>query len=153
MLKYKSNLQLIIDKKPIDLTNFTFSVIVIVCRVFWLLLVLSAITLFSYILVSRCLHYFDYPSAVNVEILYPPSVPFPAITICNQNFMRYVTNKNEFYEYVKYYKNKIWQLSVITSLRWVSEKYLVCGNCNCKNSEFSEMHKCSWFVNSSKTQR
>ena len=140
----KINLQLIIDKMLFDQNNYIFCDCYIVCRVFWLLLVLSAITLFSYILVSRCLHYFDYPSAVNVEILYPPSVPFPAITICNQNFMRYVTNKTKWCECVKYCKTKNWQLSIITRLRRVFEKLK-------KTLNSVSCFKCGWLVNSSHT--
>ena len=63
-------------------------VIACTCRVLWLVLVLTAIGLFTFILVQRFSHYVDHPARVNVEILYTESLPFPAVTVCNQNFLR-----------------------------------------------------------------
>ncbi len=57
-------------------------------RVAWFLLVFGVLGVFSYILVLRVSYFLEYPPAVNVEILYAKSLPFPTVTVCNQNFLR-----------------------------------------------------------------
>ena len=39
---------------------------------------------------ERTVKYLNYEKNVNVEVVYDTSIDFPAITICNQNFYRYV---------------------------------------------------------------
>ena len=39
---------------------------------------------------ERTVKYLNYEKNVNVEVVYDTSIDFPAITICNQNFYRYM---------------------------------------------------------------
>ena len=59
-------------------------------RLVWLLIVVGAFASFTAIIVSRVVHFYSYPKTVNVEVIFADSLRFPAVTICNQNFMRYV---------------------------------------------------------------
>ena len=57
-------------------------------RLLWILCVSMSVVLFSVQVVNRISDYFDYKTNVNVEIVYLSSIPFPAVTICNQNSYR-----------------------------------------------------------------
>ena len=39
-------------------------------------------------LANRLMLYLDYTSKVDVEITYVDKLPFPAVTVCNQNLFR-----------------------------------------------------------------
>ena len=39
-------------------------------------------------MINRLEYYFTYPKNVNVEVDYPASIEFPAVTICNENQYR-----------------------------------------------------------------
>ena len=43
---------------------------------------------FIYVMASRVEKLNTHPKAVNVEIVHPKSLPFPTVTICNQNYFR-----------------------------------------------------------------
>lgn len=58
--------------------------------ILWLLLVIAVTALFSFILASRIQKFFNYEINVNVDIVYRKEILFPAVTICNHNFLRWV---------------------------------------------------------------
>ena len=59
-------------------------------RLLWLLLIIACLSLLINVLAKRLLLYFDYTSKINVEITYEDKLPFPAVTVCNQNLFRQV---------------------------------------------------------------
>ena len=59
-------------------------------RLLWFLVVVTSFSLLMYVLTSRLLLYWDYTSRVNVEITYMKKMPFPAVTICNDNIFRWI---------------------------------------------------------------
>lgn len=68
---------------------FPDSLIADLCfRVLWVVCVLAAVTAFVSQVVTRSLVYLDYHSNVNVQLIYNNSIPFPAVTVCNQNQYR-----------------------------------------------------------------
>src|SRR6218665_256578 len=58
-------------------------------RIIWSILLLGNAALFLYIMSINMDNLFSYPTNVNVEVDYIDTVPFPAITICNQNLYRW----------------------------------------------------------------
>ena len=58
-------------------------------RFAWILVVISATTVFAYAVSNRLGHLYDFPSSIDLTVGYWPRVPFPAVTICNQNSFRY----------------------------------------------------------------
>ncbi len=60
-------------------------------RVIWFIAVGCAFTLFLSLAITRLTYFFTYPKSVNVEVTYEESLPFPAVTLCNQNIFRYDT--------------------------------------------------------------
>ncbi len=59
-------------------------------RVFWALAVLCALGIFAMLAVARIVYFYSYPKTVNVEVTFETKLPFPAVTVCNQNMFRYV---------------------------------------------------------------
>ncbi|XP_064614121.1 uncharacterized protein LOC135477846 [Liolophura sinensis] len=57
-------------------------------RLVWLGLVLGGITVMSYQIIDRIIHYYKWPTTVNVAVNFNNSLRFPAITLCNQNTFR-----------------------------------------------------------------
>jgi len=57
-------------------------------RIIWLLLVLGVSTVFTWIVITRVIYFTQHPKTVNVEVIYTDKLIFPAVTICNQNFLR-----------------------------------------------------------------
>ena len=57
-------------------------------RLIWVLIVLGVSAGFFFLIYHRVNKYLQYNKNVNVEIEYRPSIDFPAVTICNQNFLR-----------------------------------------------------------------
>lgn len=57
----------------------------------WCLIVAVAVTLFVAQVGSRVASYFQYKSNVDVKVNYVDKIPFPAVTICNQNNYRLVS--------------------------------------------------------------
>ena len=47
-----------------------------------------------YIIYHRITKYLDHDKNVNVEVIYHDEIDFPAATICNQNFIRFVYTVN-----------------------------------------------------------
>ena len=56
-----------------------------------MLVVLGVSSVFIYAIINRLDYLFTYPTNVKVTKGYWPEVPFPAVTICNQNKYRYST--------------------------------------------------------------
>ena len=56
-----------------------------------MMIILCACGLFAYLATSRLQIYFQRPKIVSVEVTYTENLPFPAVTICNQNAYRLVT--------------------------------------------------------------
>ncbi len=59
-----------------------------VCRIIWVLIVLTGLILFIKQLVDSILFYRTFPVAVDVKINYNDTLLFPAITMCNINSFR-----------------------------------------------------------------
>ena len=59
-------------------------------RVLWLLVVLAALGAFFYLNINNLVTLRSYPKSVNVEVSYVDSLTFPATTVCNYNYLRYV---------------------------------------------------------------
>ena len=57
-------------------------------RLLWLLIVVTAITVFTALVLLQVIEYFQYRNTVNVEIKAVDNVVFPAVTICNHNRYR-----------------------------------------------------------------
>ncbi len=58
-------------------------------RFIWFVCTIGAIGLFMWLFAIR-LHLLvkEHPKTVNVEVTYGDKLPFPSVTICNQNFFR-----------------------------------------------------------------
>ena len=72
---------------------FAIHVQPIVClphRLIWILIVLGVSMGFVFVIYDRVNKYFDHEKNVNVEIEYGRGISFPAVTVCNQNFLRLV---------------------------------------------------------------
>ena len=63
-------------------------------RVAWAVLILVAMTTFFWFVGSRLVALEKHQTTVNVEVIYNESLPFPSVTICNQNLFRSVDVKN-----------------------------------------------------------
>ena len=46
---------------------------------------LGIIGVFIYVIVNRILHFYERPVYIDVQVGYLEEVPFPAVTVCNQN--------------------------------------------------------------------
>ena len=57
-------------------------------RFLWLLVVGATSGTFTYIVIAQFMYFYKYNKSVNVEVKNARELPFPAVTICNQNFMR-----------------------------------------------------------------
>lgn len=69
--------------------NFMFTQVI--CRfgrVVWLGVFLVGITVMSYQIIDRIIHYYQWKTTVNVDVNFNDSLRFPAITLCNQNTFR-----------------------------------------------------------------
>jgi hypothetical protein len=58
------------------------------CRISWILVVIIVISVFTYAITDRLRHLYTYPTNIDLTVGYWPRVPFPAVTICNQNKYR-----------------------------------------------------------------
>ena len=47
-----------------------------------------SISVFLYIFIQRLLFYFEYTTKFDLQVVYHEELPFPAVTICNQNTLR-----------------------------------------------------------------
>ncbi len=54
-----------------------------------MIVVVFAFVIFGYIIVQRALQYWTFPKTVTIEVVYRKAMPYPVVTICNQNFFRY----------------------------------------------------------------
>ena len=58
-------------------------------RFIWSTCVSSALIAFLYLMITRLQHYYLFTKTVNVDVTYKEDLPFPAVTVCNQNTFRY----------------------------------------------------------------
>ena len=59
-------------------------------RLAWVIIVVTAVILFTYQVAERTTDYFGYNTTVSVNIRYVAEVPFPAVTLCNINTFKLV---------------------------------------------------------------
>ena len=59
-------------------------------RVLWILVLIAVYVIFSYFLALRIIRYYEYATTLHVEETYVDKLPFPTVTICNQNKFRWV---------------------------------------------------------------
>ena len=59
------------------------------CRSLWSLCIGMGLSVFLYVFIQRLLFYFQYTTRVDIQVVYQEELPFPAVTICNQNMLRY----------------------------------------------------------------
>lgn len=64
-----------------------------ISRLFWVVVVLGGISLFVLAFAVQIKYLLSNPKSVNVEVIYEKSLPFPAVTICNENRYRYFNKK------------------------------------------------------------
>jgi len=55
------------------------------CRLIWLVIILFACAYFSYLVTFMFIHWMSHPKNVNVDFKFNASLPFPAVTICNES--------------------------------------------------------------------
>jgi len=60
-----------------------------VSRLIWLVIFLVASVLFVYLVAVKFIYLLSYPKNVNVDFNFNSSLPFPAVTICNESPYRY----------------------------------------------------------------
>ena len=65
-------------------------IVIVQFRVIWVLLLLGALTLFSLAFTEKILYLLSNPKSVNVEVIYTDKLPFPSVTMCNENKYRYM---------------------------------------------------------------
>lgn len=58
-------------------------------RIIWLVCIVSCVGIFVYQAMDRLVTYFQYPSNVNLKVVYTRNIEFPAVTICNYNKHRW----------------------------------------------------------------
>ncbi len=68
----------------------SFSNNFILFRLAWCIAVGGSFCLLSYLLLSRLLYLYEYPTVVNVQVKNVQQLPFPMVTVCNQNMLRSV---------------------------------------------------------------
>ena len=54
----------------------------------WLVMFLGTLSLFMIQVEQRLENYLNYETNVDVELMFPTAIPFPVVTICNQNNYR-----------------------------------------------------------------
>ena len=54
---------------------------------------LTTAGVFIFLATSKLQVFYSWPKTVNVEVTFTESLPFPAITVCNQNAYRLVIKK------------------------------------------------------------
>ncbi|ELU17844.1 hypothetical protein CAPTEDRAFT_194983 [Capitella teleta] len=55
------------------------------CRIAWAVVVLTALTAFSYAVSTKVQEYLEHNSQIEVKSDYKTELPFPRVTICNLN--------------------------------------------------------------------
>ena len=69
--------------------NSTWLMLWICFSLIWVGAVATAILIFLYLIGQQLQKYFEYPKSVLVEVDYQSQLPFPAVTVCNQNLFRW----------------------------------------------------------------
>ena len=91
--EYKINLMIFITFRGLaafQICFWTRSPVSFLSRVMWALAVLAALALFVYVNFLNVKRFLSYPKAVNVEVNYKETLPFPAVTLCNYNHHTWV---------------------------------------------------------------
>ena len=57
-------------------------------RLKWILLVAFGFVVASYLIVERLVYYFTYPIATDMDFVSANTIPYPQITLCNNNFFK-----------------------------------------------------------------
>lgn len=55
-------------------------------RLIWIIIIIAGITVSSYYIILRCIHYSNTPINIRVDTKRMKQLPLPVITICNYNF-------------------------------------------------------------------
>ena len=58
-------------------------------RVVWLLLILLSFSVFAYMTSTKLVYLLSYPKNVDLNVEFKPTLEFPSVTICNNNYFRY----------------------------------------------------------------
>ena len=59
-------------------------------RVFWLGVIFAATGLFAFLTIQKLIYLSSYPTNVNLDVTHKDAMPFPAVTLCNQNQYRFL---------------------------------------------------------------
>jgi len=88
-------LEIIVDSKFHGLSNI-FANRTWLTRILWSLLFLTSTCLCSFLIYQSLLNYFSYNYTTNIDLIYEPIVPFPAVSICSEtNVFDQYSNLNQ----------------------------------------------------------
>lgn len=59
------------------------------CRFLWLLLIIGFTCSFAYLVALKVIYLISYPKNVDLSVEFKHTLEFPAVTICNNNYLRY----------------------------------------------------------------
>ena len=77
------------DLRPCDaFTTHPLGELYISYRLIWVLVLLTAFSVFIAIIATNIVRLRGYPKTVNMDMQYKRRLPFPAVTICNHNMFR-----------------------------------------------------------------
>ena len=86
------------------ISHYIPSYLILSCRVTWAVIVVIAMAAFVWVTALNWRKWHDFPKSVNKEVHYNSSLPFPAVTVCNHNPIRWYffqrKNKHVFTFYV-----------------------------------------------------
>lgn len=63
-------------------------ILILYCRILWLILCLGVFTLFLYLVFNQLVYLSKHPRSVDVEIIFSDGIQYPCVTLCNQNYFR-----------------------------------------------------------------
>jgi len=94
------------------------------CRLTWVLIFLSACTFLVWLVSQKIIHLQTNPKNVNLDFNFNATLPFPAVTICNQSPYRYVISMGIISaRRTLYLTNPLWQNPLTkTPLRQPTDK-------------------------------
>ena len=72
-------------------------------RICWTLALMGMLTYMIFQIVTRINHFMEVPRSINMEVTYETAMKFPAITICNNNVLRYWKGDNCIFVFFKLY--------------------------------------------------
>ena len=86
--------------------------------------VTAAIAVFLYQVIYRSKTFLDYNTSVDLQVLYEDEIPFPAVTICNQNTFRYNMYRRMVTDKLKMKHNILINIIPISILRTLQSLHL-----------------------------